>query len=661
MRCQQLTLLGGFEACLASGARVEVPTRKARALLAYIALHPGQALPRERLGSLLWGDSGDERAQGNLRQTLMVLRKALDVMEPSPLQSDRGTVALDPACIEVDAVSFARLAVNGNPADLEAAVALYRGDLLEGFSIPDPAFESWLEEERRHLRELMSRALMALVAHKRETGDPQAAVTLAHRLLTMDPLQERAHRALMVLYGELGEREAALQQYHRCRELLADELGVAPDAETEAVYQALRGDHPTPAGRADISAAEAGERETVAAAPLPDKPSIAVLPFVNMSGDAEQEYFSDGVTEDIITGLSRFRELFVIARNSSFSYKGKAVKVQDIATDLGARYVLEGSVRASRDRIRVTAQLIDAETGHHIWSERYNREITDLFAFQDETAQTVAGSVAGRLKLTAEDRAKRKAIESLDAYDYTLRGQSIVAHTKDDNLRARQAYEKAIELDPTFTRAYVGLALSYAIERMSRWWDPADSPLDHALEHAAKAISLDNTDSKAQVILGLVYEERGEYEEAKVHLERALELNPSNADAFVYMGILLQVTHKPRKAIDCYLKAMRLNPYYPAWYVWRLGSAYNATRRYENALISLKEALNRNPKLKRARLELAATYARLDRIEEAGRQVEQLLAYHPDASIRQELQWTPGSKEKGEDWLELLRRVGLPE
>ena len=160
--------------------------------------------------------------------------------------------------------------------------------------------------------------------------------------------------------------------------------------------------------QAQFESGRAGRSTATEALSLPDKPSISVLPFVNMSGDAEQEYFSDGVTEDIITELSRFRELFVIARNSSFSYKGKAVKVQDIATDLGVRYVLEGSVRAARDQIRVTAQLIDAETGHHIWSERYNREITDLFALQDEIAQTVAGTVAGRLKLTAEDRPERK-------------------------------------------------------------------------------------------------------------------------------------------------------------------------------------------------------------------------------------------------------------
>ncbi|MDH3690688.1 MAG: adenylate/guanylate cyclase domain-containing protein [Gammaproteobacteria bacterium] len=401
-----------------------------------------------------------------------------------------------------------------------------------------------------------------------------------------------------------------------------------------------------------------GENKTLS---LPDKPSIAVLPFTNMSSDPEQEYFSDGITEDIITELSRFRELFVIARNSSFSYKGKAIKVQGIATDLGVRYVLEGSVRVAGDRIRITAQLIDAETGHHVWSERYNREITDLFALQDEIAQTVAGAVAGRLKLTAEDRAERKPIENLEAYDYALRGQSIIADTKENNLRARQAYEKAIELESTLTTAYVGLARSYIIESFNYWWDPNDRPLDHALEYAAKAVSLDNTDSKAQLILGSALISRAEYEEAKVHLERALELNPNDGDAFALMGVFLQATCKPQEAIDSYRKAMRLNPYYPAWYVLRLGSAYYDARQYEDALIPLKEAIERNPKFKQARLTLAATYAQLDRIEQARNQVERLLADHPDASIKQEGQWEFARDEWVEHWIGALRKAGLPE
>jgi adenylate cyclase len=280
------------------------------------------------------------------------------------------------------------------------------------------------------------------------------------------------------------------------------------------------------------------------------------------------------MSEDIISELSRFRELFVIARNSSFSYKGKATKVQDIAKDLGIRYVLEGSLRMASDRIRVTAQLIDAATGHHIWTERYDRQITDLFSLQDEIAQTVAGTVAGRLQLTEQDRANRKPIGSLEAYDYALRAQSIIADTKENNLRAREAYEKAIELDPTCTRAYVGLALSYVIEDFNNWWDPSDPPLDHALEYAAKAVALNNTDSKAQLMLGNVYHDRGEYEEAGVHLERALELNPNDADAFAFMGIYRTSIGKPDEAIQFFRKAIRLNPYYPAWYLWVLGRAY---------------------------------------------------------------------------------------
>ena len=205
------------------------------------------------------------------------------------------------------------------------------------------------------------------------------------------------------------------------------------------------------------------------------------------------------------------------------------------------------------------------------------------------------------------------------------------------------------------------MALSYVIEWFNHWWELADAPLDHALEYAAKAVSLDNTDSKAQLILSHVYEDRGEYVEAKVHLERALELNPNDADAFAFKGIYLDDTGKPSEAIDCYLTAMRLNPYYPAWYLWKLGDAYYSTRQYEEALVPLKEALNRNPKLKRARLAIAATYVQLDGIEEAGRQVELLLADHPDASIKQELQWGFASDKKQQHWLEALRKAGLPE
>jgi adenylate cyclase len=393
---------------------------------------------------------------------------------------------------------------------------------------------------------------------------------------------------------------------------------------------------------------------------LPDKPSIAVLPFANMSSESEQDYFSDGVTEDIITELSRFHELFVIARNSSFSYKGKAVKAQDIAADLGVRYILEGSVRAAGNRIRVTAQLVDGDTGHHIWSERYDRDMPDLFALQDEIAHTVAGTVAGRLRLTSEDRAERKPIGSLEAYDYALRAQAIIADTKEENRRVRQAYEKAIELDPACTKAYIGLARSYIIDSFSHWSEPGERPLDRARDCAAKAVSLDNTDSRAQLILGSVYAQREEYQEAKVHVERALELNPNDADAYAIMGFYREGVGEPEAAIECYLTAMRLNPYYPAWYLWKLGDAYFGARRYQEALAPLKEALDRSPKLKRPRLTLAAAYAQLGRIAEAEREIELLLADHPDASIEQERRSKFASDEDRDHWIDALQKAGLP-
>ena len=298
--------------------------------------------------------------------------------------------------------------------------------------------------------------------------------------------------------------------------------------------------------------------------------------------------------------------------------------------------MLEGSVRTAGERIRITAQLVDAESGHHIWSERYDRQMPDLFALQDEIAHSVAGTVAGRLRLTAEERAERKPVTSLKAYDYALRAQSMIADSKETNLRVREAYEKAIELDPACTKAYIGLARSYIIDSFNHWAGPAESPLDRARDCAAKAVSLDNTDSRAQLILGSAYAQRAEFEEAKVHVDRALALNPNDADAFAIMGFYQEGIGRPEEAIGCYRTAMRLNPYYPGWYLWKLGDAYFGARQYDKALISLKECLARSPRLKRPRLTLAAAYAQLGRREEARREVQRLCAEHPDASLAQE-------------------------
>ncbi len=228
-----LTLLGGFEARFESGAQIEIPTRKAQAVLAYLALQPGKALSRDKLASLLWSDRGDKQAHGSLRQALTVLRKALETVDPPPLIVDRGCVAIEPGAVEVDAVAFDRLVAGSASGDLEAATALYQGDLLDGFVVRDPVFEEWLDCERERLHELMTRALTKLLDQKAANGAGDEAIALGQRLLTFDRLHESAHRTLMRLYAAQGQRDAALQQYERCRELLDSELGVEPEAETE--------------------------------------------------------------------------------------------------------------------------------------------------------------------------------------------------------------------------------------------------------------------------------------------------------------------------------------------------------------------------------------------------------------------------------------------
>src|SRR5215468_6347781 len=326
----QLRLLGGFD-LRSSHGRVAMPAgRKVRALLACLALSPGKAWPREKLMALLWSDRGEEQARASLRQALAEMRRVLG--EPSPVRTEHDAVSLDPTLIAVDAVQFELLAQAGK---LDDAAALYRGPLLDGHGVRDGAFEDWILVERTRLHDLAVAVLDRFAASR--SGD--AAIATAQRLLQLDPAREETHRLLMRFYASAGQRAQALRQYEHCRDILQRDLQAKPDAETERLLRQIQ--HETVPSLA-TPPAHVQPGPTLA---LKDKPSIAVLPFANLSGDPEQQYFSDGITEDIITALSRFRQLFVIARNSSFTYKGKAVDVKQVARELGLRYVLEGVVR----------------------------------------------------------------------------------------------------------------------------------------------------------------------------------------------------------------------------------------------------------------------------------------------------------------------------
>jgi TolB-like protein len=297
---------------------------------------------------------------------------------------------------------------------------------------------------------------------------------------------------------------------------------------------------------------------------LPDKPSIAVLPFQNMSGDPEQEYFADGMVEDIITALSRFKSLFVIARNSSFTYKGKAVDIKQVGRELGVRYVMEGSVRKAGSRVRITGQLIDAVTGAHLWADRFDNELEDIFELQDRITSSVVGAIAPRLEQTEIERARRKPTDSLDAYDYYLRGMaSFYQMTKEAHSQALRWYEKAIESDPQFASAYGMAAWCHAQRKANGWMtDPALETAE-AEDLARQAVALGKDDAVALSGGGfaLVYACRDVHGISFV--ERALVLNPNLASAWYVSGRLKVLLGEPAIAIEHLARAMRLNPLDP--------------------------------------------------------------------------------------------------
>jgi adenylate cyclase len=344
------------------------------------------------------------------------------------------------------------------------------------------------------------------------------------------------------------------------------------------------------------------------ALPLPDKPSLIVLPFTNMSNDPEQEYFSDGMTEDITTDLSRISSLFVISRNSAFTYKGKAAKAQDIGREMGVRYVLEGSVRKAGDQVRITVQLIDATTGYHLWSERYDRRLTAIFALQDEIVQKIVTTLKLQLTLQEQGYIVRKRTDSLEAYDAFLRGMEYIFRlTKEDTLRARQMFEKAIELDHKYAWAYAQLSLTYSREWTFRWnTDPRT--LEQAMVLAQQAVALDDSLPFAHSLLGFVYEQRQQHDQATAESERAIALDPNNADSYAWQAEVLSRAGRPEDALRAVTQAMRLNPHYPPHYLFELGVAYRFTGRYAEAVVTLKEAINRNPNLLPAHLLLALSY-----------------------------------------------------
>jgi TolB-like protein/Tfp pilus assembly protein PilF len=394
--------------------------------------------------------------------------------------------------------------------------------------------------------------------------------------------------------------------------------------------------------------------------PLPDKPSIAVLPFVNMSGDPQQEFFVDGMTEEIITALSKGPNLFVIARNSTFIYKGKAVKVKQVSEELGVRYVLEGSVQRSGDRIRVNAQLIDALKGHHLWAERYDRDVKDIFAIQDEITMKIITAL--QVKLTSGEmiHVLAKGAKNIDAFTKYLQAVDLWTRlTKETNAQAKKLLEEAIALDPEYPGPYIGLAKTYGMDVFLGTTQSPEQSMAKAFELAQKAISLDNTNEAAHSVLSWLYATKRQYEKAIAESERAISLNPNSAESYMRLGLVLAYAGRAEEGIPYMQNALRLNPFPSPNYFSNLAVIYCESGHYEKAIEAAKRVLQSEPNSPISNVTLAISYIRLGREEEARAAAAEILRINPKWSLDRYAKIAPYTQPQVERNIEDLRKAGL--
>ena len=397
--------------------------------------------------------------------------------------------------------------------------------------------------------------------------------------------------------------------------------------------------------------------------PLPGKPSIAVLPFDNISGDPSQEFFSDGLAEEIITTLSKSPKIFVIARNSTDPYKNRSIKIQKVSEELGVRYVLEGSIRKDGNRTRITVQLIDAIKGHHLWAERYDRDVKDTFAVQEEISKKILTALEVNLTEGEQATMMAKGTSNGEAYIKVLQSAYYRRRLNaEDNAKARRLAEEAIAMDPEYAFAYTTLSRTHVVDVWLRTTKSPRESFTTAMDLANKALSIDDSLADAYDILGNILVLKRNYDQGINHLERAIELEPNGADFQAHMGMALNLADRSQEAIQVLLKAIRLNPNPPSWYLHNLAASYNFVENYDEAIFWGEKAVKLDPKNLLGHYILCAIYSSADRMEDAKREALEVLKINPKFSVSKVEKTNPLKNESVKKrYFDSLRKAGLPE
>ncbi|MBS0224098.1 MAG: winged helix-turn-helix domain-containing protein [Proteobacteria bacterium] len=670
-------MLGPFE--LRHGeVTVRLP-RKAQALLAYLAINRNKPVPKDTLATLLWGRSGTEQARASLRQCLAALRTALGA-QAELLVSDTATLKLaDAASLEVDAADFLAWSRSEDLPVLQKADALWRDELLAGMHISVEPFERWLAIERQRFDSEHLDLLFRMARDHAAVGDTAAATAACRQLLAFDPLREEGHRLLMTVLSNAGNRGSALLQYERCVEIVRDELGVEPDQETVNLAEAIRlgilqqdthippPSPPTEPEGAAISASVSPE-SALTGPPLPEKPSVAIVPFANLSGDASQDYFVRGLVDDLAVALGRERWLFVSAGSSAHTFDDSRFDYRLAAAKLGVQYILKGSIRLDHGQLLVVVQLIDAARGTHAWSGRFQDQMDNLFALQDRLATKVAAAIAPALMSVEVERALHKPTSSLTAFDLYLRALPRFRTSKKDNEEALALLDRAIALDPFYASAQALAARCYQFQLMFDWRSPGDPGFAIGIRRGHEAADTGRNDPEALWMAALALAHlSGELDFAHALIERSLTLNPNSANAWIASCLLESYLGNTDMAIDHFQRARRLNPLDMSQHLhWNtVAWAYLGAGRDEEAADAAERTLRVQPDYPPGLRLKAVTCALLGKAEEARAATAQMLAKQPTTTVawmKAFLQMPLQRNRKAFDrYIEGARLAGVPE
>ena len=642
----RINVLGPFQAERSNGAPLEISGKKSQALLGFMAIEHDRPHSREHLSSLLWSETGDERARHNLRQALSKLRRSYG----SLISTSGDRVALDTTFCATDVAEFERLAGSHDIDELTRCVALYRAEVLDGLVLREAPFDEWVVSAQHRFRRLAGDAVERLAHKLTEAGHTDEAIDVLNRRIAMDSANEPAHRHLMELLVQASQRSDALRQYQFLTDALQRELGTEPSAETRALFERIRDtDSTTESRNVAPETADPNSSEH-------EGPAIAVLPFDNLSG-SDDGYFVDGIVEDIITALSHFRSLLVISRLSTFAYRNREASDRQIAKDLGAQFLVRGSVSRAGKRVRINVQLIDTNAGATLWAHRFDRELEDVFLVQDELTSTIVSTLAGRVEAARLARARRAPRGRLDAYDYVLRGKEHHHRSTEDDCRAAiEMFEHAIESDPDYAAAHAWLACGLGQAMLYRP-DEREELVDRAQAAAERGLELDETESECHRILAQVWMIRRNLNRSIWHQERGLFLNPNDDRSVCAMGEFLSFVGRSEEAEVWVRKAMTLNPYHPPQYWSHLGRALFHQRRYEEASQALRNM--HAPRVRELAFQIATT-VRMGDQNAMERIVAELRKVSPSFIADQFVDDLPYEHDEGrEDLRAALRSAGL--